>query len=69
MGEIKKNQAEIDDMLERKDLKWKQRVKVHSLQNGDRNTNFFHTYASQRKKANRICEITNADGHYKNACK
>jgi hypothetical protein len=62
MGEIKKNQAEINDMLEREDLKWKQRVKVHWLQNGDRNTKFFHMYASQRKKANRICEITNADG-------
>lgn len=35
MGEIKRTQGEIDDMLEREDLKWKQRAKVHWLQHGD----------------------------------
>lgn len=62
MGEIKKTQKALDDMLEREDLKWKQRTKVHWLQNGDRNTKFFHLYANQRKKANRISEVTTISG-------
>jgi hypothetical protein len=32
------------------------------MQNGDRNTKFFHAYANQRKKRNQISKIIDKDG-------
>jgi hypothetical protein len=46
VSEIKGHQFAIDDILEREELRWKQRAKVHLLQSGDRNTKFFHMYAN-----------------------
>lgn len=51
---IKELQREIGVMLEKEDLRWKQRVKVNWYQLGDKNTKFFHNYANQRMKHNRI---------------
>ncbi|GLT72801.1 hypothetical protein SLA2020_447050 [Shorea laevis] len=62
VGEIKYHQAAIENRLDREELKWKQRAKVQWLQNGDRNTKFFHLFANQRKKTNRINEILNETG-------
>jgi hypothetical protein len=53
---------ELHIMLEQEELKWKQRAKVNWLQNGDRNTKFFHAYANQRKKRNQISKIIDKDG-------
>lgn len=49
-------------MLENEDLKWKQRARVHWLQNVDWNTKFFHTHANEGRKINFIGEVTNAEG-------
>jgi hypothetical protein len=64
VGEIKATQVETDAMLEIEDLKWKQREKVHWVQNinGDRNTKFFHLYANQRKKTNYISVVNDDAG-------
>ncbi|XP_042992297.1 uncharacterized protein LOC122318763 [Carya illinoinensis] len=55
--EIKKVQAEIGVCLEMEDLKWRQRAKVDWYKLGDRNTQFFHSYANQRRKKNSIKQI------------
>lgn len=41
---------------------WRQRAKAHWLVNGDRNTKFFHLYASKRKRRSRISKLVKEDG-------
>jgi exonuclease III len=60
--EIKRVQAEIDFILEQEDVKWKQRGKQNWYLNGDRNTPFFHAWASHRRKVNRIEKIRDEEG-------
>jgi hypothetical protein len=62
VSERKGYQAAIDDRLERDELRWMQRAKVHWLQLGDCNTKFFHMYANQRKKVNHVSEVEDANG-------
>ncbi|XP_062145461.1 uncharacterized protein LOC133852722 [Alnus glutinosa] len=52
--EIKKVQNEISDMLEREDMRWKQRAKQNWYVNGDRNTKYFQSWANQCRKSNSI---------------
>jgi hypothetical protein len=59
---IKHVQAEIHHLLEMKDTRWKQRVKRHWYKKGDRNTKFFHDWASQRRRANHIVAIRDEEG-------
>jgi hypothetical protein len=54
--------AEIDTILEHVDMKWKQRAKQNWYRAGDRNTPFYHAWASHRKKVNRIAKIRDDDG-------
>jgi hypothetical protein len=46
--EIKCPQSEIDLILEQEDLKWKQRSQQNWYLHGDRNTPFFHSWATHR---------------------
>jgi hypothetical protein len=43
-------------------VKWKQRGKQNWFREGDRNTSFFHAWASHRKKINMIKKIKDEDG-------
>lgn len=52
----------MHDLLEQEDLKWRQRVKVEWLRNGDRNTKFFHACANQRNHRNHITKIIDGTG-------
>jgi hypothetical protein len=45
---IKIQQAEIDFILEQEDIRWKQRSKQNWYKEGDRNTSFFHAWASHK---------------------
>jgi hypothetical protein len=60
--QIKELHNEIDFMLEQEDLKWKQRGKQNQYFYGDRNTNFFHAWASHRNKINFIRQTKNEEG-------
>jgi hypothetical protein len=59
---IKELKAEIDSILEHEDMKWKQRAKQSWYRAGDRNTPFYHAWASHRRKVNRIVKIRDEDG-------
>lgn len=55
-------QSEIDFIMEHEDIKWKQRTKQNWYQQGDRNTPFFHAWASHRRKINHIKQIVDESG-------
>ena len=47
----------MEQALNEEDQKWKQRAKQHWLKHGDRNTQFYHHQANQRRKTNSITQI------------
>jgi hypothetical protein len=58
-----KEMAEIIEMLlEQEEIRWLQRSRANWLQHGDRNTSFFHNFASARRKKNFIKRLKNDDG-------
>uniref|UniRef100_A0A803QED6 Reverse transcriptase domain-containing protein n=1 Tax=Cannabis sativa TaxID=3483 RepID=A0A803QED6_CANSA len=52
--ELKHHENVLDELLAQEETYWQQRSRVDWLQNGDQNTNFFHAYASSRRKHNTI---------------
>ncbi|XP_066365027.1 uncharacterized protein [Miscanthus floridulus] len=52
----------LEKLEDQKELYWRQKAHVHWLQEGDRNTKFFHQYASDRKRMNRIKKLVKDDG-------
>ncbi|GMJ10636.1 hypothetical protein HRI_004732800 [Hibiscus trionum] len=46
------------------ELFWEQRARVNWLKCGDRNTQFFHSWASFRRKKNRISKLKRDDGSW-----
>lgn len=57
--EVKRLDKEISILLEEDDIKWRQRAKKTRYQLGDKNTKYFHSCATQRKRRNKITIITN----------
>lgn len=51
-------------LLEKQDIYWKQRSKQFWLKEGDCNTRFFHRFASQRRKINRVERIKDKTGQW-----
>ncbi|KAL8511535.1 hypothetical protein ACS0TY_018078 [Phlomoides rotata] len=64
--EIKVLQCNLDDMLKQEETFWFQRSQALWLKEGDRNTSFFHSKASQRKRRKNISRIQNRDGEWVN---
>jgi hypothetical protein len=62
MNKILQKEMELDKLLESEEMWWNQRSRVLWLQHGDKNTNFFHQKATQRRKRNRIDSIMDKQG-------
>ncbi|KAL5818501.1 hypothetical protein ACOSQ4_022343 [Xanthoceras sorbifolium] len=62
--DIKEVERELDTLLAREDTCWKQHSRVSWLQNGDRNTHFFHSQASKRKQINKIYWLFDSNGRW-----
>jgi hypothetical protein len=60
--QIKDKENELDNLLDREEIWWKQRSRVDWLQHGDNNTKYFHMKASQRRKRNKITELKDCSG-------
>lgn len=52
----------INILLENEEIMWRQRSRVEWLKYGDRNTNFFHHYATNQRKRNLICGVKDSAG-------
>lgn len=52
-------------LLEKKEIFWRQRAKQFWLREGDKNTLFFHKYATARKEHNKIKKLKDENGNWK----
>ena len=53
---------QLNDLLLKQEIFWRQRSRVSWLKHGDRNTKFFHSKTSQRRQRNYIEGIKDANG-------
>lgn len=53
-AEFLETSKNLDELLHRQEIYWVQRFRIHWLKHGDKNTKFFHSKASQRRKRNYI---------------
>jgi hypothetical protein len=56
-------QLSIEQILEQEELKWVQRSRANWMKSGDRNTHFFHNFATGRKKRNLIKKLSDANNN------
>ena len=52
----------LELMLEQEEIHWMQRARANWLKKGDRNTSFFHNYATKRRKKNTIKGLIDQNG-------
>jgi len=52
----------LEKLEARRELYWCQRAQTHWLKNGDRNTKFYHAFASERRRRNRIKKLVRDGG-------
>lgn len=61
---IKKLSKELDELLLREEMMWRQRSRVKELKEGDRNTKYFQRKATWRKKKNTITKLRDDLGNW-----
>ncbi|KAL5812601.1 hypothetical protein ACOSQ3_027551 [Xanthoceras sorbifolium] len=59
---IRRLESDLDCLLAKEEIYWKQRSRVEWLKSGDKNTRFFHSTASARKTRNTIKGPFNSHG-------
>ncbi|TXG53653.1 hypothetical protein EZV62_018909 [Acer yangbiense] len=64
MNEIKKQERELEGLLAKEEIYWRQRAKADWLSAGDRNTKFFHARASARRRKNNIQGLFDDRGRF-----
>ena len=62
MEGVLKLKRKISDLLVKEEKMWKQRSRALWLHEGDRNTRYFHSWATHRYQCNKICELRNQMG-------
>ena len=55
---------QMDNLLQKQEIYWAQRSRISWMKNGDRNTKFFHSKTTQRRKKNHINGIKNSQGQW-----
>ena len=55
---------EIEDLLDKEELKWAQKARTNWTLYGDRNTKYFQTIVKQRRAKNRILQLKDGDGNF-----
>ena len=55
---------EIEDLLDKEELKWAQKARTNWILYGDRNTKYFKTIVKQRRETNRILQLKDGDGNF-----
>ena len=63
-NEINNVRKEINDLLDSEETMWHQRSRVQWMMLGDRNTRYFHSKASDRKRKNAISRIMDENGNW-----
>lgn len=61
-SQIQVTKIELEEILDREEILWRQRSKVQWLAEGGRNTKFFHSKASSRAHRNDILSLLRDDG-------
>ena len=61
---IKHIEKQIHNILLEEEIYWRHRARVDWLQAGDKNTKFFHSKATTRKRKNRIWGVENKEGSW-----
>ena len=59
---VRELQKEITELIDKENRLWFQRAKVTWAKFGDRNSKFFHSHASQRKRKNLIRKLNDLNG-------
>nr|XP_027118368.1 uncharacterized protein LOC113735569 [Coffea arabica] len=63
-AEISSLTTQLEELLDKQDIMWKQRSKAQWYREGDRNTAYFHGLASQRRKHNQIVGLFDNNGSW-----
>ncbi|XP_073025066.1 uncharacterized protein [Primulina eburnea] len=63
-AQINELEEEIEDLASKEEMYWRQRSRISWLKDGDRNTKFFHSKASNRRIQNTITGLISSHGDW-----